>query len=405
MRATTMPPKREMATQTVAPAPGADPSTAGSGTPSAAPLAAFEHEELVIRRGRRTGVYTIVAVHSTALGPALGGCRMWRYADAASAVTDALSLSRAMTYKAAAAGLDLGGGKGVICLPPGQAPPTGDRRRDVLLDFADTVSALDGSYITAEDVGTSARDMVTVAHQTKWVTGLPTVHGGSGDPSPFTALGVEAAMHACCAERLGQRALAGRRVAVVGCGRVGEQLARRLALAGAELLLSDIDESKRTLAAELPRARWVDAADALLADVDVLAPCALGGVVHEGNVDRLRCAVVCGSANNQLADDALAGALARRGILYAPDFIVNAGGLINVALELDPRGYDAERARARVAGIEGVMGRILQEAEMAGVTPLAAALSLAGKRLGAAGGSTIVPERSSPSDPEARDTT
>ena len=345
-----------------------------------AALLAIDQEELVIRRGRRTGIYAVIAVHSTTLGPALGGCRMWRYADQTEALRDALRLSKAMTLKAAAAGLHLGGGKGVICLPPGAPPPEGERRRDVLLDFADAVNALDGSYITAEDVGTSARDMVDIARGTRFVTGLPAVHGGSGDPSPFTALGVEAAIRACSAERWGSRELTDRRIAVVGCGRVGEQLARRLAVAGAQLLLSDIDARKRALARELG-ADWAEPEEAVLVDVDVLAPCALGGVIDEASLPALRCAVVCGSANNQLADDRQADRLAARDILYAPDFIANAGGLMNVALELDGAGYDEARARARVTGIEAVMGRILDTARRRGMTPLAAALAVARERL------------------------
>ena len=365
-----------------------------------AALLAIDHEELVIRRGRRSGIYTAIAVHSTALGPALGGCRMWRYPDQTEAARDALRLSRAMTLKAAAAGLHLGGGKGVICLPPDMPAPAAEAsgmRREVLLDFADAVNALDGSYITAEDVGTSARDMVTVAQGTRFVTGLPAVHGGSGDPSPFTALGVEAAIRACVAERFGSRDLNGCRIAVVGCGRVGEQLARRLAGAGAWLLLSDIDASKRRLASELPGAEWATPEQALRADLDVLAPCALGGVIEDDVADALRCAVVCGSANNQLADDRLADRLAARGVLYAPDFIVNAGGLMNVGLELDPRGYDETRARTRVTGIEDVMSRILDAARRRGITPLAAAVELARERLEASGQASKI----SPTAPRA----
>jgi leucine dehydrogenase len=352
------------------------PPAAEAATDSA--LVGLDHEELVISRGRRSGVYTVVAVHSTALGPALGGCRMWRYPSSTEGARDGLRLSRAMTFKAAAAGLALGGGKGVICLPPGP-PPNGAARRDMLLDFADTVNALDGSYITAEDVGTSSRDMVIVARQTRHVTGLPEVHGGSGDPSPFTARGVEAAMESCCAERFGSRELAGRTVSVVGCGRVGEQLARRASAAGAELVLADIDETKRGLARELPRARWTDPHAALLAEVDVLAPCALGSAIDELNVGLLRCQVVCGSANNQLAHDGLADDLAGRGILYAPDFIVNAGGLINVAQELS--GYDRQRAVRRVDAIAQTTAEVLRAARAAGITPLAAAYELARRRL------------------------
>jgi len=350
--------------------------------PVAPPVAAPEHEELVARRGSRSGLYTVVAVHSTALGPALGGCRMWHYSTATDAADDALRLSRAMTLKAAAAGLSLGGGKGVICLPPGAGTPEGSARRDVLLDFADTVDALDGSYITAEDVGTSARDMVTIAERTPYVTGLPAVHGGSGDPSAFTARGVAAAMRACCAAAFGEADLAGRTVAVVGCGHVGEHLARRLAAAGARLLLADVDERKRSLAVELPRAAWAEPAEAVLAKVDVLAPCALGGVLDDSTAPRVCARVICGAANNQLGRDGVAAYLAARGVLYAPDFVVNAGGLINVAAELDAGGYDAERTAARVAEIEGVMAAVLAEAAAADTTPLAAAIRRARRRLG-----------------------
>src|SRR2546421_1230423 len=197
--------------QTIPVAPPVVPP-AKSPAPGSA-LLALDHEELVIRRGTRSGLYTVVAVHSTVLGPSLGGCRMWRYPSGAEAARDALRLARAMTLKAAAAGLDLGGGKGVICLPPGAGAPDGASRRDVLLDFADTVEALEGSYITAEDVGTSARDMVTIAERTAHVTGLPSVHGGSGDPSAFTAQGVMAAMRACCADGFGAADPSGRTVA------------------------------------------------------------------------------------------------------------------------------------------------------------------------------------------------
>jgi leucine dehydrogenase len=352
--------------------------------PVAPPAAAREHEALVVRRGARSGLVTIVAVHSTALGPSLGGCRMWHYPAAAAAAEDALRLSRAMTLKAAAAGLSLGGGKGVICLPAGTAAPRRSVRRDVLLDFADTVDALDGAYITAEDVGTNARDMVTIAERTRHVTGRPTVHGGSGDPSSFTAQGVEAAMRACCAAAFGAPDLAGRTVAVVGCGHVGEHLARRLARAGARLVLGDVDEGKRSLAADLPDATWTDPVDALLADVDVLAPCALGGALNERTVARVRARVVCGAANNQLADDGLAAELAAGGVLYAPDFLVNAGGLINVAAELEPGGYDAERTAGRVAEIEDAMAAVLAEAAEDDTTPLAAAIRRARRRLDAA---------------------
>ena len=350
----------------------------------ASALISLDHEGVVIRKGRRSGLYTIVAVHSTTLGPALGGCRMWRYVSSAEAARDALRLSRAMTFKAAAAGLSLGGGKAVISLPPGP-PPTGKQRRAVLEDFADTVAVLEGAYYTAEDVGTSSRDMSVIAERTKYVTGLPRSRGGSGDPSPFTALGVEAAMRASCERVFGSPSLKGRTVAVIGAGRVGERLARFVTKAGAKVLLADIDDSKKSLAKELKGARWTDPTTALLSEVDIVAPCALGGMVNGHSVQKLRCAIVCGSANNQLAHDGLAEDLAERGILYAPDFIANAGGLINVATELDPEGYDLARTKRRARGIEETMNNIYDEAESSGKTPLTAAYLLARRRLADAG--------------------
>jgi leucine dehydrogenase len=351
---------------------------------SASALVALDHEELVVRKGRRSGVYTIVAVHSTTLGPSLGGCRMWRYASSADAARDALRLSRAMTFKNAAAGLNLGGGKSVISLPPGP-PPTGKARRAILEDFGDTVAILEGAYYTAEDVGTSSRDMTAIASRTKYVTGLPRGRGGSGDPSPFTAIGVQAAMRASAQRVYGSTSLKGRTIAVIGAGRVGERLARLLSKAGAKLLLADIDESKKSLAKEL-KAKWSDPTTALLADVDIVAPCALGGMVNGHSVQRLRCEIVCGAANNQLAHDGLADDLAERGILYAPDFIANAGGVMNVATELDPEGYDAGRTKRRALGIEETMDHIYDEAEHTKTTPLQTAYALARRRLAEAGG-------------------
>jgi leucine dehydrogenase len=289
-----------------------------------------------------------------------------------------------MTFKAAAAGLSLGGGKAVISVAPG-APPTGRERRAILEDFGDTVDILEGDYYTAEDVGTSSRDMTVIAGRTRYVTGLPRGRGGSGDPSPFTALGVEAAMRASCQRVFGSSTLKGRTVAIIGAGRVGERLARLLSKAGAKLLIADIDEGKRSLARELKNARWTDPTSALLAEVDVVAPCALGGAIDEYNVGRLRCRIVCGSANNQLAHEGLGEDLAANGILYAPDFIANAGGLINVATELDPEGYDVARTKRRVLGIEETITPVSDEAERNQTPPVAAAYALARRRLAEAG--------------------
>jgi len=330
-----------------------------------------------MRRGSRSGIYTFVAVHSTVRGPALGGCRMWSYADSREALRDVLRLSRAMTYKMAVADLPLGGGKGVIMLSP-HAPPSRERRHLALLDFADTVAALEGRYITAEDVGTSSRDMTVIAEQTSYVAGLPRKQGGSGDPSPFTALGVESAIRASCERVFGNDSLKGRTISVVGLGHVGSRVAKRCARAGAKLVLADVDGGKRSLAEELG-GRWMSPERALEADAEIVAPCALGGVLNDETVPRLRCRIIAGAANNQLAEDRVADLLASRGILWAPDFVANAGGVINIAEEFG--SYDAARARKRVRGIADTLRQIFDDAEASGATPLTAAMELARKRL------------------------
>jgi leucine dehydrogenase len=344
------------------------------------------HEALLVRRGRRSGLYTIVAVHSTARGPSLGGCRMWTYQNERAAVRDALRLSRAMTFKSAVAGLPLGGGKGVIMLPAGTSPPTGDDRRAVLLDFGETVEALDGAYITAEDVGTSEPDMRTISEVTSHVSGLSVDSGGSGDPSPWTAVGVEAAIRVACERAFGTSSLEGRSVAVVGVGHVGGPLAEALARDGAQLVLADIDGRRRELADRLG-ATWTDPDTALTADVDVLAPCALGGVLDEDTVPQLRCRVIAGAANNQLADESVSELLAARGILWVPDFVANAGGVVNIAVELEPEGYDTQRGETRVRAIGDTVRTVLDHAEATGTTPLAAALEIARQRVEEAAGS------------------
>ena len=334
----------------------------------------------MIRRGTRSGLYSAVAVHSTVRGPSLGGCRMWAYEDTRAGMRDALRLSRAMTFKSAAAGLPLGGGKGVIMLPAGHAPPAGDDRRDELLDFGDTVGSLGGAYVTAEDVGTSDRDMAVIAEATDHVAGLAVETGSSGDPSPWTALGVLCAMEVACERAFGSASLAGRSVAVVGLGRVGGKLARLLAEEGATLVAADVDEGKRALADELG-ARWTDPDSALTADVDVLAPCALGGVLDDDTVPELKCRVIAGAANNQLAADAIAVQLADREIVWAPDFVANAGGIINISVELEPAGYDAVRAEERVRGVSDTTRAVFDHADATGATTLAAAMEIARRRL------------------------
>ena len=342
-----------------------------------------------MRRGKRSGLYTIVAVHSTARGPSLGGCRLWAYDDARAAVRDALRLSRAMTLKAAVANVPLGGGKGVI-MAPANAPLPPRRRRAALLDFADLVESLDGRYITAEDVGTSSRDMSAIARRTRHVAGLARSRGGSGDPSPLTALGVEAAIRAACERAFSDGSLRGRSICVLGLGHVGARVARRCARAGAQLIISDVDEGKRALAEELGAA-WSSPRNAVEADVDVLVPCALGGLLDDQSVARLRCRIIAGAANNQLADDLIAERLQEREILWTPDFVANSGGLINIAEEVN--GYHAAAARRRVLGIGDTLREIFDRAEADGTTPLVAALEVADRRLrsvdGRAAGSLV----------------
>ena len=356
-------------------------------------LATLDHEQLLVRRGTRSGVFCIVAVHSTARGPSLGGCRMWRYDDSRAAVRDALRLSRAITFKSAVAGLPLGGGKGVIML---RGELTARQRKDALRDFGDTVDALKGAYVTAEDVGTSARDMETIAAQTKHVSGLSRKRGGSGDPSPYTALGVVTAITVSCERVFGSASLKGRSVAVVGLGHVGARIAKLLAKAGAKLVVSDIDESKRALASDLG-ARWTTPEKAMTAPVDVLAPCALGGILDHESVPALHCRVIAGAANNQLADDGIADLLNARDILWAPDFVANAGGIINIAVEFEKGGYDPAVGKQRVRGIGDTLQRVYDDAERMGATPLTAAMELARRNLEEAGGKVGAPAR--PADP------
>ena len=343
-------------------------------------LATLDHEEVVIRRGTRSGLYSIVAVHSTVLGPSLGGVRLWNYADTRLALRDALRLSEGMTYKAAVAGLPQGGGKGVIVVAPGERLE-GERRRHALLDFADTVNVVDGRYVTAEDVGVTPDDLVVVAEGTPHVSALPREHGGSGDPSPWTALGVLVSIEVACERVFGSTDLAGRRVAVMGLGHVGGDLARRLAAAGAQLTVTDVDHARRALADEIG-ARWVAPQDILTADCEVLAPCALGGILDHETVPALKARVVAGAANNQLADVAIADLLAAHGVLWVPDFVVNAGGIVNIAVEFAPGGYDEARAEADVRRIAETVRQVLDESQRDAITPLAAAMAIARRRLG-----------------------
>lgn len=290
----------------------------------------FDHHEAVhYFDAPETGLRAIVALHSTALGPAAGGCRRWQYLSDADALTDVLRLSRGMTFKNAVAGLPFGGGKSVI-LASDDAPKTPELFRA----FGRAVDSLSGSYITAEDVGITMDDMRGVREETLFVSGLPQsgVNAG-GDPSPWTALGVFLGLEAAAKIRLGVRGLRGLTVAVQGIGQVGFQLCELLHEAGAKLFIADVDRDKLNRAATAMRATVVSPTDILWSDVDVLAPCALGNVLNSETIPRLKAKVVAGAANNQLATEFDGERLQKRGILYAPDYVINAGGVISVARE------------------------------------------------------------------------
>jgi leucine dehydrogenase len=348
----------------------------------AAPVVSADHEEVRVIRGGRSGLTMAVAVHRTVAGRSLGGCRIWSYAHPDDAVRDVERLARSMTFKAACAGLALGGGKGVIAVPPGETL-TGARRHAALEDFAELVESFDGRYITAQDVGTSVCDLMHIAQFTRHVTGRPRGDGGAGDPSPSTALGVEVAIRAALEHALRDDDPRGRTIVVLGLGHVGGRLATRLARAGARLVVSDIDPAKRALADKLG-ARWVAPEDAPGTRADVFAPCALGGVIDRQTAIELPAPIVAGAANNQLASEPVAELLRARRVLYAPDFIANAGGLIAMEDELRSVCYDARRANAAVRGIGRTLRDVFARADAAGTTTLAAAHELAAERLAGA---------------------
>ena len=317
-------------------------------------MAEMGHERVLFCSSPETGLKAIIAVHSTVLGPGLGGVRMWPYKSMDEALTDVLRLSRGMTYQAAAAGLNLGGGKAVIL-----GDPKKDKSEALFRSFGQFVESLNGLYITAEDVGTGLDDMEIILSETRWVTGVSPSQGGGGDPSPVTAFGVLQGMKAAAQWSYGDGSLAGRTVAIQGLGNVGFHLATYLKQEGASLIAADIDPERTSRAREELGAEIVSVDQILGVDCDVLAPCALGATLNERTIPALRCRIVAGAANNQLADEDRDGqALHDRGILYAPDFVGNAGGLINVYNELG--GYDRERAMHMARGIHANMIRVFE---------------------------------------------
>ncbi len=335
-----------------------------------------DHEEVLFCFDRPTGLRAIIAIHDTTLGPALGGTRMWPYATEADALNDVLRLSRGMTYKSSLAGLDLGGGKAVII---------GDARTQkteaMFRRFGQFVDSLNGRYITAEDVGMSVTEMVNIQKETNHVAGLPEEMGGSGDPSPVTAFGVYCGMKAAAKTAYGSDSLNGRKVSVQGAGNVGHALVGYLVAEGAMVYLTDIHEEKLSIIkAEYPAITIVAPDKVYDLDVDIYSPCALGATVNDDTLKLLKCSIIAGAANNQLADEEVHGrAVMDKGILYAPDFLINAGGIINCAWER--KGYNRKAALVQAEDIHQTALRIFKASAELGIPTYLAANQAAEHRI------------------------
>jgi len=336
----------------------------------------YDHEEVLFCFDRPTGLRAIIAIHDTTLGPALGGTRMWPYASEAEALHDVLRLSRGMTYKSSLAGLDLGGGKAVII---------GDARTQkteaMFRRFGQFVESLNGRYITAEDVGMSTTEMVNIQKETSNVAGLPEEMGGSGDPSPVTAYGVYVGMKAAAKTAYGSDDLKGRKVGIQGAGNVGKALVGHLVKEGATVFLTDIHDDKlAAINAEFPAITIVKPEDIYDLEMDIYSPCALGATVNDDTLKRLKCSIIAGAANNQLADETVHGkAVMEKGILYAPDFLINAGGIINCAWER--KGYNRQAALNQTAAIYDTALRIFKASAELGIPTYLAANQAAEHRI------------------------
>ncbi|MBK8145250.1 MAG: Glu/Leu/Phe/Val dehydrogenase [Bacteroidetes bacterium] len=335
----------------------------------------LEHEQIVICNDPHSKLKAIIAIHNTTLGPALGGTRMWNYVSDDDAMIDALRLSRGMTYKAAISGLNLGGGKAVIIGDPSLKSEALWRR------YGKFVNSLNGKYITAEDVNTSASDMEYIHLETKHVTGIPEYMGGSGDPSPFTAYGVFVGMKACAKKHYGTDDLQGKRVLVQGVGHVGQYLVGHLVEAGAQVYITDINETRIKETTDKFKVEFIAPERMLDVDLDIYAPCALGATINDDSMQKLRCPIIAGAANNQLAIEKVHGAqLIEKGILYAPDFLINAGGLVNVAAEAGG-AYNREKVTKDVEKIYDRILDIFALSENEKITTQEAAIRIAQKRI------------------------
>jgi leucine dehydrogenase len=336
------------------------------------------HEQVVFCYDKSTGLKAIIAIHDTTLGPALGGTRMWNYSNENEAINDVLRLSRGMTYKAAISGLELGGGKAVII-----GDSKSQKTPELFHKYGEFVESLGGRYITAEDVGTSTADMENVRKTTRHVTGLPEVLGGGGDPSPVTAFGVFMGMKASAMKQWGSDSLKGKRVVVQGVGHVGQNLVRLLTEEGAHVMVTDIMEDNIVAMEKNYGAQRVSPESVYSLEVDIYAPCALGATLNTENIHKLNCSIVAGAANNQLAREMEDGQLLKeRGILWAPDFLINAGGLINVYSEL--KGYNRDAALAQAGKIYDTTLEILSKAARENIPTISAAKIIAEERIASA---------------------
>ncbi len=341
-------------------------------------LAQTGHEEVIYCHNKDAGLKAIIAIHNTVLGPALGGLRMWPYATEQDALNDVLRLSRGMTYKAAVSGLNLGGGKGVII-----GDPATDKSEALFRSFGRFVNSLNGRYITAEDVGIDVNDMEYVFRETEFVTGVHQVHGGSGDPSPFTAYGTLQGLLAALQVKFGNEDVGKYSFSVQGVGHVGMEYVKLLRERGAKVFVTDINKDLVQKAVDDHGAEAVAPDQIYDVDAEVYSPCALGGTVNENTLPRLKCKIICGAANNQLATDEIGDEVMRKGILYAPDYAVNAGGLMNVSLEID--GYNRERAMRMLRTIYFNLGRIFEIAKRDNIPTYKAADRMAEERILAIG--------------------
>jgi len=334
------------------------------------------HEQLAVWTDKEAGLRAFIAIHDTTLGPSLGGVRVWNHPSEEAALMDVLRLSQAMTYKSAAAGLHFGGGKGLIMADRTQ------KTEAMMRSFGRFVESLGGRYLCTEDVGMTSLDLEWMAQSTKHVTGLPVSQGGSGDTSPMTGYGIYMAMRACAKEKWGVDNLRGRTIAMQGFGNVARATVKSIQAHGEEvsLVITDINAAALEQAKAIPGVRTVLPDQIYDTQCDIFAPCALGGVLNDETITRLKCAIVCGAANNQLLALEHGDALQKRGILYAPDYIANAGGVINVSCEVGAR-YSEQAAREKTAHIYDTMQRVIAVAKKEGITTAKAADRLAEERL------------------------